>query len=468
MQYFLEKANNQKVAFVENIKNINSIENFSSKELCIIKTNFKDLSTLKNLLKKYSNVEFWLTSENINRENVIIANHYGIKNVLPFPFDIKIVRDYLQKKHEKPITQESSITDFDWLKGLKIMIVDDNPTNIELLVETLAVYNLNITTFTEPENALKIIDSKNFDLFLLDIMMPKISGFELAQKIKDSTLNKNTPIVFISALCDAKNKITGYNLGSTAYIEKPFDISVVRSQVFNILKSKILQDKMSKTKESFLAMVAHDLKSPVNAEITALEILLSKVDNKNSEDNEIISDLLQAAKYMKNLVDNILYKYKYENNTVSLNKTLNSLNTAINDCVVEMKYLASDKNQKIIYKNKTNDEEFSFDFIEIKRVVHNLLSNAIEHAPRDSEIKVLLSENKDYLITEVSNKLKCTPPENIDQIFDKFVSFAEKSKRANSGLGLFISKKIVEAHDGKIKVETNDNNEIKFTFSLPK
>ena len=108
------------------------------------------------------------------------------------------------------------------------------------------------------------------------------------------------------------------------------------------------------------------------------------------------------------------------------------------------------------------------DELRIKQVLNNLLSNAIEHAPRDSEIKVLLSENKDYWITEVSNELKCTPPENIDQIFDKFVSFAEKSKRANSGLGLFISKKIVEAHDGKIKVETNDNNEIKFTFSLPK
>lgn len=468
MQYFLEKANNQKVAFVENIKNISFIENFSSKELCIVKTNFKDLSTLKNLLKKYPNVEFWLTSENINRENIIIANRYGIKNVLPFPFDIKIIRDYLQQKNEKPITQEYSVTDFDWLKGLKIMIVDDNPTNIELLVETLSVYNLDITTFTEPENALKIIDSESFDLFLLDIMMPKISGFELAQRIKEATLNKNSPIVFISALCDAKNKITGYNLGSTAYIEKPFDISVVRSQVFNILKSKILQDKMNKTKESFLAMVAHDLKSPVNAEITALEILLNKIDDKDSENSEIISDMLQAAKYMKNLVDNILYKYRFENNTVSLNKTINSLKNAIDDCIVEMKPLAADKNQKIIFKNKANNENFSFDVIEIKRVVHNLLSNAIEHAPRESDIKVLISENKDYWITEISNELKCAPPENIEQIFDKFVSFAKKSKRVNAGLGLFISKKIVEAHNGNIKVETNDNNEIKFTFYLPK
>ena len=301
MQKYLDNTINPNVAFVEDIKNLSSTKDLSSKKLCIIKTNFKDLNPLKQLRQKFPNTEFWLTSSDISRKNILQANYYGVKNVIPFPFDIKIIREFFQKKQQKSTEDKYTCEGYSWMKGLKIMIVDDNPMNIELLVETFASSGLNISTFQKPQNALDALMKEKFDLFLLDVMMPEISGFDLAQKIKESELNKETPVIFISALSDPENKITGYDLGSCAYIEKPFDVNVVRSQVFNILKSRKLQLAMNSTKESFIAMVAHDLKSPVNAEITALELLLQKIPTqKDIENNEIITDLLQAAKYMKN------------------------------------------------------------------------------------------------------------------------------------------------------------------------
>lgn len=469
MQKYLDNTINPNVAFVEDIKNLSSTKDLSSKKLCIIKTNFKDLNPLKQLRQKFPNTEFWLTSSDISRKNILQANYYGVKNVIPFPFDIKIIREFFQKKQQKSTEDKYTCEGYSWMKGLKIMIVDDNPMNIELLVETFASSGLNISTFQKPQNALDALMKEKFDLFLLDVMMPDISGFDLAQKIKESELNKDTPVIFISALSDPENKITGYDLGSCAYIEKPFDVNVVRSQVFNILKSRKLQLAMNSTKESFIAMVAHDLKSPVNAEITALELLLQKIPTqKDIENNEIITDLLQAAKYMKNLVDNILYKYKFETNNVSLNKDYFSLNSLITESVAEMKYLAADKKQLFVFKNTAKHYTVCIDYIEIKRVLHNLFSNAIEHAPRNSIIEVFLSENKFNLQIAVENTLKHLPPQNINDIFEKFVSFADKSKCVNSGLGLYVAKRIIEAHKGTIKAEIKNNNKIRFTIQMPK
>ena len=469
MQKYSDNTINPKVAFVEDIKSISSAQDLTSKKLCIIKTNFKDLNPLKKLIQKYPNTEFWLTSNDISRKNILQANYYGIKNVIPFPFDIKIVRDFFRKNQQKLPEEKYSDETYNWMKGLKVMIVDDNPMNVDLLAETFASSGLNISTFQKPQNALDMLMKEKFDLFLLDIMMPEISGFDLALKIKESELNKDTPIVFISALSDSENKITGYDLGSCAYIEKPFDVNVVRSQVFNILKSRKLQQAMSQTKESFVAMVAHDLKSPVNAEITALEMLLQKIPAQNNfENNEIITDLLQAAKYMKNLVDNILYKYKFETNNVSLNKDYFLINSLITESIAEMKYLAADKKQLFVFKNTAKHCSLLIDYIEIKRVLHNLFSNAIEHAPKNSVIEVFLSENKFNLQIAVENTLKNIPPKNINDIFDKFVSFADKSKCVNSGLGLYVAKRIIEAHNGTIKAEIKNNNKIRFTLQLPR
>ena len=468
MQKLINNNSNNKVAYVENIKDICKIKDLPNKKLCIVKTNFHDLSSLKKFMQKFPNIEFWLTSKDISRKNIIQANGYGIKNVLPYPFDIKVIRDFFRKNSSKISDDKYSCNMYNCIKGLNVMIVDDNQQNVELLVETISNAGLNIHTFTKPLEALEMIKHEAFDLFLLDVMMPEMSGFELAKEIKKTDLNKNSLIMFISAFSDAETKITGYDLGSCAYIDKPFDINVVRSQVLNMLKTKQLRDAMNKTRDSFVAMVAHDLKSPVNAEIRALELLLENTARADNSNNEIISDLLQAAKYMKNLVNNILYKYKFDNNCISLNKNFYSLKTIIEESIAEIKYVAAEKHQNITFSNKTIISNVFIDCLEIKRVLNNLLANSTEYAPHSSTIEIELSDNSSCLVVSVKNKIKGKAPENINEIFDKFVSFANSSKCVNSGLGLFVAKEIIEAHNGMINAELINDNFIKITFTIPK
>lgn len=467
MQELINNAGNEKLIFVESLKDLESINGLSKKQLCIAKTNFKDLYLVKKINKKYPNLEIWLTSTDISRKNILLANSSGVKNIVPYPVDIRLIQNYFQKQN-KTESLTSEIPNYKSLKGLKVMIVDDNQMNIDLLVETLSVLDLDVKTFLKPIEASKIVGSEKFDLFLLDIMMPDMSGFELANIIKHTKINSDTPIMFISALSDAENKIMGYNVGSCAYIEKPFNVSVVRSQIYNMLKTKSLQDALNDKKETFLAMVTHDLKTPIYAEICALELLNKNRDKMDGMQTEILSDILSAAKYMKNLVENITQKYKVESENLVLQKSQCSLKDIVISCIEDTKYLFEEKGMKYILNCSAKNLFVNMDELEIKRVVHNLIINTIEHGISKSKVIMDIKESERFLIFSITNFGIGLEIKNPDDIFLKYVSYADKHKKVASGLGLYIAKKIIDAHGGKIKVESEINKYVKFTFSIPR
>lgn len=343
------------------------------------------------------------------------------------------------------------------------MIVDDNQMNLDLLAAALK--ELSVTAALNPLKALEIIKQEKFDLFLLDIMMPEMSGFDLAKEIKKSGINENAPVMFISALSGTGNKIKGYNLGSYAYIEKPFNIEVVRSQIYNILKTKFIQENLDNQKETFLAMVTHDLKSPVNAEISALKLLLG-VDELDGVQREIISDILGAAKYMKNLVDNVLGKYKLENGTMNLHRRLYCLETLIAECIEEVKYLLNDKGQIPVFECKLQNSEINADYVELKRVIHNLLVNASEYGHKNTKIEMKLRDCMQRFVFSVKNYGSGIRASDPNEIFNK--DFSSTEKRTGTGLGLYIAKRIIDAHGGDIKAKSKQDEYVKITFTLPK
>lgn len=467
MQELINNVENEKLIFVESLKDLEKINGLSKKKLCVAKTDFKDLYIIKKINKKYPDLEIWLTSSEISRKNILLANSSGVKNIIPYPVDIRLIQKYFQKQN-KTESLTAEIPNYRSLKGLKVMVVDDNQMNIDLLKETLSVLELDIKTFLKPIEASKIVNDEKFDLFLLDIMMPEMSGFELANIIKRTKINSDAPIIFISALSDAENKIMGYNVGSCAYIEKPFDIAVVRSQIYNMLKTKSLQDALNDKKETFLAMVTHDLKTPIYAEICALELLNKNRDKMDGMQTEIISDILSAAKYMKNLVENITQKYKVESENLVLQKTQCSLKDIVISCIEDTKYLFEEKFIRYILNCSAKNLYAYMDELEIKRVVHNLIINTIEHGIAKSKVIMDIKESEKFLIFSITNFGTGLEIKNSDDIFLKYVSYADKHKKINSGLGLYIAKKIIDAHCGKIKVESEANKYVKFTFSIPR
>lgn len=451
------------ISSAESLKTINPAQY----ELCIIKTDFKDMKIIKKYAKRYLQVEFWIASNDLSRENILSANNCGVKNVIPFPVDMNIVKDYFKQKSTNYAKSQFK-ENISVLKDFKVMIVDDNIMNVELLSEVLSQLNIEAKTFLKPAEAMDALQHEKFDLFLLDIMMPEISGFDLAVEIKNNHLNQDAAIMFVSALSDSEHKIAGYNLGSCAYIEKPFDVDIIKSQIYNVLKTKKLQESTKAAKETFVAMVTHDLKTPVNAEIRALELLMqNKLGDLTPTQYEIINDILNSAKYMKNMTDNLLCKYKTESGTFELSKESLSLKSLALECIDETKYILKEKNQKVVFDCKVEDAQTSFDYLEIKRVIQNLIANASEYAPKNSDIivEIFRSENSiGFSVQDFGAGIDLPEP---NDVFKKYLSLAKKQKKTGTGLGLYISKMIIEAHNGNIFIESKSGFGTKIIFVLP-
>ncbi len=457
------------VVFVKDVRELKGVKGLSNKKLCIIHTDFKDINKIKKFCKTYPNLETWLACENVSRENVITANLCGVKNIVEYPLSEELVCELFEnKKTIEKSNKKPEEENFEDLKGLKVLILDDNQLNTELIEETLKGLGLNLISYQKPKEAAKIIDTESFDLFLLDIMMPDMSGFEFAELIQKTKINANKPIIFISALSDNEYKVKSFGLGSCAYIEKPFDIKVLKSQVCSLLRTYNGVGRKIKNNDSYFAMVIHDMKGPVQAELSALKLMLT-VNNENlsDEQKEILEDVLNSTKYLQNLVSNILMKYKSDNGKIEIYKKLNSFKKLVTECCDEVKYFASEKNLHINVSYKSNVEDILFDYEEIKRVVNNLLTNGIKYSFKGREININIRDDGNNIIFSIENFGIGIDEKSKNDVFNKFTSYCEKQKSVNVGLGLYISKQILEAHGGQISFDSVPNEKTTVTFTLP-
>lgn len=459
---------NHEFLFVENVFNIKKIN--PEIKLCIIKSDFTkaELKHIKRLKTMNQHAEFWICSNYPSKDNIIAANKIGIKTIISSPVD-EMVEEFFIKERGL-ITNKKSEVDLDYsgVSDSKIMIVDDNPMNVELLEEILSKFNFKISSFLKSKEACQAMLHEKFDLFLLDVMMPEMSGFELAKKIKDSVSNRNTPIIFISALSDTHNKMKGYNLGSFAYIEKPFDINLIKTQIYNILKNQKAQEMVTSDKENFLATIAHDLKTPINAGINALNLLLDhNLGELEDNQQEIISDILNSTKFMKDMVENILCKNKIEGDRINLSKNIYSLKELMEHCIEITKYITIPRKQKIQFKCNISETLVEMDFLEIKRAVHNLIANASEYSPEGGKILIEIYKEGSNISFYVQDYGKGIDLINQQDVFLQYMTFAKKYKKVGSGLGLYITKRIIEAHDGKITLESKLGEGTKITVTLP-
>ena len=235
-----------------------------------------------------------------------------------------------------------------------------------------------------------------------------------------------------------------------------------------ILKEITKESEIQAQKDNFIATLTHDLKTPVRADIMSLELLLKgKFGDLTAEQTEILSEMLNSNKFMMNMLDTLLAKYKYENGGVDLLKSDFELNTFIKEVAKELKCLFKEKNIKCEFIFEKEKIEIHADKIELKRAISNLISNAIKFnnkggfvriktALKDKEIKIKIEDNGIGM-----NKDK------LEHIFDKYVSYAKRFRQLGTGLGLYVAKKIIEAHGGKIEVESKPKIGSVFTITIP-
>lgn len=219
-------------------------------------------------------------------------------------------------------------------------------------------------------------------------------------------------------------------------------------------------------RENFIENLAHDLKSSVYSQINALNIIIS--DEKYHYDDmhlDILKHLMTSNIYMRDVILNVLSNFKIQHDKLKLEKVNRSMAETLDFAIKSISYMFKEKNQTL--KIHCPKEIFAtYDEIEIRRVLINLLSNASKYSNTNSLIEILIKKENGFISVEIINEGKIEF-KNTDDVFKMYETESKKRKLRGSGLGLYISKKIIEAHGGKISAKNSNNQKVVFTFKIP-
>ena len=225
--------------------------------------------------------------------------------------------------------------------------------------------------------------------------------------------------------------------------------------------------KTQTKKDEFLAKIIHDLKTPTIAQIKALESFLATCTNKISEDERDLIELtLNSCNYMQKLIEifGSVYKLNFEELSLSYEKfnLINLIQNTINELKILLKYY----NLNIEF-NFNNDIIVNADKLQIKRVLENLISNAVNYAFKNSTININAELKKGNVTVEIKNNSYFIEPKILKEIFEKFKTYPSNYNKAGVGLGLYLSKEIIHAHFGKMIAKSYPDNINIFGFVIP-
>ena len=332
--------------------------------------------------------------------------------------------------------------------GMKSLVLKSNQ-KIDCLTKILSE-NSNISVYYG-------YSSEKVDLIIAEI--DNSSWVNLPQ-------NNVIPFICISDKPDFARKIEACKKGINLYIEKPYDINLVQAQILGILMKEHDRKMFQAEKDTFVASVTHDLRSPLNAQMHALNAILNSKEPLSAYQREVLSDLMGNVQYMKIITENVLSKYKNEDTEMKTELSYGSLKNLTEKCISELKYITNSKQQKISFQSNRDDISGNFDAVLIRRVINNLISNASEYTPEHGQININIEETNDKIIFKIKDNGYGF--ENSETIFEKYVSYAQNNKKIGYGLGLHICKQIIKAHKGEIFITSEINKGTLVTFYLPK
>ena len=221
-------------------------------------------------------------------------------------------------------------------------------------------------------------------------------------------------------------------------------------------------------RETFVATLTHDLKTPTIAQIKALDLLLNEqMGPLNDEQRELLALTKDSCNFMYDMLSTLLNTYKYENGDFALNYEKCNIVSLTEEVGNELDSMMKEKNVTIRINKQDGIFETVCDRMQIKRVITNILGNAISYAYSNTEILISIKQDESGIRFETNNQSPYINPETMQSLFKKYVSHAAKFNKIGVGLGLYLSKQIIDAHKGDIYAESFKDNHNLFGFVLP-
>ncbi len=371
-----------------------------------------------------------------------------------------------------------------------ILVVDDESRNVRLLKALLVPMGYAVQTALSGAEAMEIVDKACPDLLLLDIMMPEIDGFEVCRRVKENESTRPTPVIMVTALQSKEDHLKAMEAGADDFLSKPVDATELSIRIKSLLRIKAYHEDLQASyseiaekneklaslhqmKEQLMHMIVHDLSNPLNNITWGLELLSAGRDELPGVFTGLIDGLVCSCRDVNDMVQNILDVYKMEDEKLKPVKKLGSLDGLIREVVSLFELKATERRISMTCEACMQLPTVSLDAVLIKRVLANLLNNAIRHTPTGGEVGVAVAHLPDEraVCVRVWDSGSGLAPEYHEKIFDKFEQVhlrVSAGRSGGHGLGLAFCRMAVEAHGGRIWLESHsDGGGCTFCFTLP-
>ena len=372
----------------------------------------------------------------------------------------------------------------------KILVVDDVEDNIKLLQYDLEDDGYDVITAQDGEEALLVASEELPDVILLDIMMPKLGGIETCKYLKQDSELAKIPVIMLSAKSQDQDIIEGLDVGALDYISKPINYPIVAARIRSAIRVKEYEDsvrafnqKLQVAKEnvemalrarsSFLATMSHEIRTPITTIMGLSEILMGDVKGDMSpfDSSQAAQSIFTSSRYLLEVINNILDLSKAESGNLEVEELSCSLFDIFRDveAIVNLKAVEKNLSFTIDYKYPL-PKLIQSDPTRLKQVLINFVNNAIKFTDKGSvQVKVIHLKEENKLQIEVIDTGIGMDENELSKLFQAFQQANKTITRrfGGTGLGLTISKEIIEKLNGSIEVESRKGEGSIFRFKFP-
>lgn len=371
-----------------------------------------------------------------------------------------------------------------------ILVADDVPANVELLCDQLATLGYRVVTAIDGPSAVEACFGKKPDLCILDVSMPagslgvddRSTGFEVCRRIKRDPRTARIPVIFVTALNDTTDRVKAIEAGGDDFLTKPHNRQILGARLRSLLRLKFATDaleesyrklrELEKVRDDLMKMIVHDLKSPLTSVLAALEMVLDGDFGAVSESQRrALGDAEAKAEDLLALIEDLLEVARIEEASIQLDVQPIAPAALLTEILHEWEMRLAQEEATATMDVADDTPVFHADKGLVKRVFSNLIQNALTHSPRNVTIALRARHDgaTDGVLFTVADNGPGIPKEYHEIIFRKFEQAKTPSapRVRSSGLGLAFCKLAVEAHGGRIWVQSEEGKGSQFHFTLP-